>query len=84
MKIVLSLLKYIIYYFIAGLGSPMVEIMADTAVALASANVQLVAKKIIGRMCRVRIFNIVYTYVLYIVVFFLFFFYLFTFYYYLI
>lgn len=31
----------------------MVEIMADTAVALASANVQLVAKKIIGRMCRV-------------------------------
>ncbi|XP_077293081.1 neurofibromin 1 [Arctopsyche grandis] len=36
----------------SGLGSPMVEIMADTAVALASANVQLVAKKIIGRMCR--------------------------------
>jgi len=37
-----------------GLGSPMVEIMADTAVALASANVQLVAKKVIGRLCRVR------------------------------
>lgn len=27
--------------------------MADTAVALASANVQLVAKKVIGRLCRV-------------------------------
>lgn len=40
----------------SGLGSPMVEIMADTAVALASANVQLVAKKVIGRLCRVRIF----------------------------
>lgn len=37
----------------SGLGSPQVEIMADTAVALASANVQLVAKKIIGRLCRV-------------------------------
>lgn len=37
----------------SGLGSPQVEIMADTAVALASANVQLVAKKVIGRMCRV-------------------------------
>ncbi|XP_063221252.1 neurofibromin isoform X4 [Bacillus rossius redtenbacheri] len=36
-----------------GVGSPMVEIMADTAVALASANVQLVAKKVIGRLCRV-------------------------------
>lgn len=34
-------------------GSPVVEILADTAVALASANVQLVAKKIIGRLCRV-------------------------------
>ncbi|XP_075988652.1 neurofibromin 1 isoform X15 [Anticarsia gemmatalis] len=37
----------------SGLGSPMIEIMADTAVALASANVQLVSKKVIGRMCRV-------------------------------
>ncbi|XP_017785481.1 PREDICTED: neurofibromin isoform X3 [Nicrophorus vespilloides] len=37
----------------SGLGSPMVEIMADTAVALAAANVQLVAKKVIGRLCRV-------------------------------
>ncbi|XP_050358345.1 neurofibromin isoform X1 [Nymphalis io] len=37
----------------SGLGSPMVEIMADTAVALASANVQLVSKKVIGRMCSV-------------------------------
>ncbi|PSN31934.1 Neurofibromin [Blattella germanica] len=37
----------------SGLGSPMVEIMADTAVALASANVQLVANKVIGRLCRV-------------------------------
>lgn len=36
-----------------GLGSPHVEIMADTAVALASANVLLVSKKIITRMCRV-------------------------------
>lgn len=36
-----------------GLGSPMVEIMADTAVALASGNVELVAKKIISRLCRV-------------------------------
>lgn len=41
----------------AGLGSSMVEIMADTAVALASANVQLVAKKVIGRLCKVRSFN---------------------------
>ncbi|XP_073824819.1 neurofibromin 1 isoform X6 [Musca autumnalis] len=41
--------KSIIY----GLGSPQVEIMADTAVALASANVQLVSKKVITRMCRV-------------------------------
>uniref|UniRef100_A0A336KLD7 CSON013094 protein n=1 Tax=Culicoides sonorensis TaxID=179676 RepID=A0A336KLD7_CULSO len=37
----------------AGLGTAQVEIMADTAVALASANVQLVAKKVIGRLCRV-------------------------------
>ncbi|XP_063696354.1 neurofibromin isoform X2 [Culicoides brevitarsis] len=37
----------------AGLGTIQVEIMADTAVALASANVQLVAKKVIGRLCRV-------------------------------
>lgn len=37
----------------SGLGSPAVEIMADTAVALASANVQLVARKVIGRLCRV-------------------------------
>ena len=36
-----------------GLGSPMVEIMADTAVALASGNVELVAKKVINRLCRV-------------------------------
>lgn len=40
-----------------GLGSPMVEIMADTSVALASANVQLVAKKVIGRLCRVSNVN---------------------------
>ncbi|XP_031834542.1 neurofibromin 1 isoform X3 [Nomia melanderi] len=36
-----------------GVESPTVEIMADTAVALASGNVQLVAKKVIGRLCRV-------------------------------
>ncbi|XP_014223009.1 neurofibromin isoform X2 [Trichogramma pretiosum] len=37
----------------SGLGSPMVEIMADTAVALASGNVQLVGKKVISRLHRV-------------------------------
>ncbi|XP_014247194.1 neurofibromin isoform X2 [Cimex lectularius] len=36
-----------------GFASPVAEILADTAVALASANVQLVAKKFIGRLCRV-------------------------------
>lgn len=36
-----------------GLGSSQAEIMADTAVALASANVQLVAMKVISRLCRV-------------------------------
>jgi len=36
-----------------GLGSIQAEIMADTAVALASANVQLVSKKVIWRLCRV-------------------------------
>ncbi|XP_073994395.1 neurofibromin 1 isoform X2 [Rhodnius prolixus] len=36
-----------------GLTNPVVEVLADTAVALASANVQLVSKKIIGRLCRV-------------------------------
>ena len=38
-----------------GLGSIQAETMADTAVALASANVQLVSRKVIGRLCRVRI-----------------------------
>lgn len=42
----------------SGFGSPLVDIMADTAVALASANVQLVAKKVIGRLCRVSIRHI--------------------------
>lgn len=41
----------------AGLGSFKAEVMADTAVALAAANVQLVAKKVIGRLCRVSIIN---------------------------
>lgn len=36
-----------------GVGSPVVEILADTAVALASANVSLVSRKIINRLCRV-------------------------------
>jgi len=36
-----------------GLGSPMAEIMADTAVALASGNVQLIAKKVINKVCRI-------------------------------
>ncbi|XP_064619782.1 neurofibromin-like isoform X5 [Lineus longissimus] len=35
-----------------GLGSNPAEIMADTAVALASANVQLVSRKVIGRLVR--------------------------------
>ena len=38
-----------------GLGSVQAEIMADTAVALASANVQLVSRKVIGRLCRVGV-----------------------------
>ena len=37
-----------------GLGSVQAEIMADTAVALASANVQLVSRKVIVRLCKVR------------------------------
>ena len=40
-----------------GLGSIQAEIMADTAVALASANVQLVSRKVIGRLCRVCVLN---------------------------
>ncbi|GAB6033713.1 Neurofibromin 1 [Chamberlinius hualienensis] len=36
-----------------GLGSTKAEIMADTTVALAAANVQLVAPKVLGRLCRV-------------------------------
>ncbi|KAG1714683.1 Neurofibromin [Nymphon striatum] len=36
-----------------GFCSDQAEIMADTAVALASSNVQLVASKVIGRLCRV-------------------------------
>lgn len=39
-------------------GPTKAEIMADTAVALASANVQLVAPKVLGRLCRVRIAGI--------------------------
>ncbi|XP_013381612.1 neurofibromin-like [Lingula anatina] len=35
-----------------GLGSIQAEIMADTLVALTSANVQLVSRKVIGRLCR--------------------------------
>ncbi|XP_065225861.1 neurofibromin-like isoform X1 [Planococcus citri] len=35
----------------ARIGSPVVEVLADTAVALASANVQLVARKIISKLC---------------------------------
>ncbi|KAL5015709.1 hypothetical protein ScPMuIL_005298 [Solemya velum] len=35
-----------------GLGSLQAEIMADTAVALTSANVQLVSRKVIRRLCR--------------------------------
>nr|XP_056721569.1 neurofibromin isoform X2 [Euleptes europaea] len=36
-----------------GLGSIKAEVMADTAVALASGNVKLVSSKVIGRMCRI-------------------------------
>lgn len=36
-----------------GLGSMEAEIMADTAVALASANVKLVASKVIRRLCKI-------------------------------
>lgn len=36
-----------------GLGSLQAEIMADTAVALASSNVKLVASKIIKRLCKI-------------------------------
>ena len=36
----------------AGLGSPAAEILADTAVALASSSVDLVAKKIIQRLLK--------------------------------
>jgi len=39
-----------------GLGSPQAEIMADTAVALASANVQLVARKV-GLLPAIRLQN---------------------------
>ena len=37
-----------------GLGSVKAEVMADTAVALASANVQVVSRKVIGRLDTVR------------------------------
>ncbi|XP_007573458.1 neurofibromin isoform X2 [Poecilia formosa] len=36
-----------------GLGSIKAEVMADTAVALASGNVKLVSNKVIGRMCKI-------------------------------
>ncbi|XP_074869411.1 neurofibromin isoform X9 [Carettochelys insculpta] len=36
-----------------GLGSIKAEVMADTAVALASGNVKLVSSKVIGRMCKI-------------------------------
>lgn len=36
-----------------GLGSVKAEVMADTAVALASGNVKLVSSKVIGRMCKI-------------------------------
>ena len=38
-----------------GLGSVKAEVMADTAVALASANVQVVSRKVIGRLDSVRL-----------------------------
>lgn len=36
-----------------GIGSHQVELMADTAVALASSNTKMFGKKVIGRLCRV-------------------------------
>ncbi|VDQ11914.1 unnamed protein product [Trichobilharzia regenti] len=36
-----------------GLGSLQAEIMADTSVALAAANKQLVSKKVLSKLCRV-------------------------------
>ncbi len=36
-----------------GLGSAQAEIMAETAVSLSAANVALVARKVIWRLCRV-------------------------------
>lgn len=39
-------------------GSSVVEILADTAVALASANVRMVARIIISRLCSVRIYRL--------------------------
>lgn len=38
-------------------GSSVVEILADTAVALASANVRMVARIIISRLCSVSVFR---------------------------
>lgn len=39
---------------VSGGGLPRAEVMADTAVALASANVKLVSAKVIERLCNVR------------------------------
>ena len=41
---------------VSGGGLPRAEVMADTAVALASANVKLVSAKVIERLCNVRTF----------------------------
>lgn len=43
-----------------GLGSVKAEVMADTAVALASANVQVVSRKVIGRLDSVRHYPLVF------------------------
>ena len=40
-----------------GLGSVRAEVMAETAVALASANVQVVSSKVIGRLHSVRMYR---------------------------
>ena len=58
MSIAIDSQRRLLFYFQAsatgGLGSVKAEVMADTAVALASANVQVVSRKVIGRLDSVR------------------------------
>ena len=58
MSIAIDSQRHLLFSFQAsatgGLGSVKAEVMADTAVALASANVQVVSRKVIGRLDSVR------------------------------